>query len=64
MENNINENINVQPQEQNSNNDSNSASLPNNEFKVSLSSIDYEVLFQYYLICLKEARKIYTKFQY
>ena len=42
MENNINENINVQPQEQNSNNDSNSASLPNNEFKVSLSSIDYE----------------------
>lgn len=42
MENNINEDINVQPQEQNSNNDSNSASLPNNEFKVSLSSIDYE----------------------
>lgn len=42
MENNINENINVQPQEQNSNNDFNSASLPNNEFKVSLSSIDYE----------------------
>ncbi|MEI0531446.1 segregation/condensation protein A [Brachyspira pilosicoli] len=42
MENNINENINVQPQEQNSNDDSNSASLPNNEFKVSLSSIDYE----------------------
>lgn len=42
MENKINENINVQPQEQNSNNDSNSASLPNNEFKVSLSSIDYE----------------------
>ena len=42
MENNINENTNVQPQEQNSNDDSNTAQLSNNEFKVSLSSIDYE----------------------
>ena len=40
MENNINENINVQPEEQNLNNDS--AILSDNEFKVSLSSIDYE----------------------
>ena len=42
MENNINENTNVQPEEQKSNDDTNAAPLPNNEFKVSLSSIDYE----------------------
>ncbi len=42
MENNINENTNVQPQEQKSNNDSNTPQLSDNEFKVSLSSIDYE----------------------
>ena len=42
MENNINENTNVQPQEQTSNNDSNTPQLSDNEFKVSLSSIDYE----------------------
>ena len=42
MENNINENTNVQPQEQTSNNNSNTPQLSNNEFKVSLSSIDYE----------------------
>lgn len=42
MENNINENTNVQPQEQNSNDDANTQQLHNNEFKVSLSSIDYE----------------------
>ena len=42
MENNINESTNVQPQEQKSNENSNTQQLPNNEFKVSLSSIDYE----------------------
>ncbi|WP_297286275.1 segregation/condensation protein A [uncultured Brachyspira sp.] len=42
MENNINENTNVQPEEQKYNDDSNTAQLSNNEFKVSLSSIDYE----------------------